>query len=182
MQKASSRDMTKKSGHDMVRSALVLFTTVAALAGCTHWPHEMPASAPVEQPDPVERRLADAADRAVNAMETLAMIEQARTPQKTVQPVRNAPPELMRPVSIDWVGPIETLAERLAARAGYRFLTIGDAPPVPIVVTLNEINVPVIDAMRSIGLQAGNRAVLAVDANAGRVELRYDPNEGRGAE
>ncbi len=129
----------------------------------------------VTAPDPVEERLADAADQAAGALQTLAAIEQARTPTAPVPSVANAPAELRRLVTIDWVGPIAPIAERLAERAGYSFNTIGDAPTVPIVVTLRIQDRPLIDVLRDIGLQAGNRASLAVDANLRRVEVRYGP-------
>ena len=38
------------------------------------------------------------------------------------------PAVLRHPVTLSWIGPVETLAETLATRAGYRFIAAG-APP-----------------------------------------------------
>jgi defect-in-organelle-trafficking protein DotD len=76
-------------------------------------------------------------------------------------------------MTINWVGPVEQLGRKLANRAGYDFITIGSPPPVPLVVSVNADNSPVIDIMRNVGLQMGQRADLKVNAGERVVEIHY---------
>lgn len=134
----------------------------------------------VASPDKVSLMLAEAADRASVAIETLAAVEQARSPDIAVGPIQNAPPELRRAVTVNWVGPVEPLAKMMADRAGYMFQVIGSPPPVPVVVSVDSENKPVIDVLRSVGLQLGVRADIRVDATRKLVEIQYAPATGVG--
>lgn len=134
----------------------------------------------VASPDKVSLMLANAADRASIALETLAAVEQSRSPGVAVGPIVGAPSELMRAITVNWVGPVEPIAQKLADRAGYMFQPIGTPPPVPIVVSIDVENQPVIDVFRSLGLQLGTRADIKVDGNRKMVEVHYAPNTGLG--
>ncbi|MBU0799602.1 MAG: DotD/TraH family lipoprotein [Alphaproteobacteria bacterium] len=131
-------------------------------------------------PDKVSLMLADAADRSSTALQTLAAIEQQRTPDIAMAPIENAPPEMKRAMTLNWVGPVEPVLKTLADRAGYGFQTVGNAPPVPIIVSVDAENTPVIEILRSIGLQLGVRADVSVDGAARMVEIHYVPNTGAG--
>ena len=132
----------------------------------------------VAEPDPVGLRLASAADRASAALQTLASVEQARTPGVAIQSVPAAPQELRRSVSVEWVGPIEPLTQKLADRAGYRFHVNGAAPPAPVVVNIVAKQKSVVEVLRDVGLQAGTRADVSVDVDQKVVELNYAPASG----
>ncbi len=134
----------------------------------------------VAEPDTVSAMLADAADRASTALETLAAVEYSRTPGVVVAPIGDAPAELRRAITVNWVGPVEQITKTMADRAGYHFSAIGNPPPVPIVISIDVENKPVIDVLRDIGLQLGLRADLKVDGNAQVVELHYPPTAGIG--
>lgn len=129
----------------------------------------------VAEPDPVVARLAAAADRAAHALDTLASVENTRTPV-SIPPLAEAdgtPIELRRAITVDWVGPVEPLAEQLADRASYRFQLTGQKPSVPMVVTLRVRNKPLIDVLRDLGLQLNNRATLRVDTGTRTIEIVY---------
>jgi len=134
----------------------------------------------VTSPDKVSLMLAEAADKASNALETLAAVEQSRSPAVAVQPIHNAPPELVRAMTIQWIGPAEQLVKKLADRASYTFLAVGDKPPVPLTVNIDAENQPVIDLLRDVGLQLGVRADIKVDSQRRMVELHYAPVTGLG--
>lgn len=152
---------------------------VFALAACSMGnPIDRPQI--VASPDAVSLRLAEAADKASTALEMLAAVEQARTPGVSVGPVSGAPPELRRAMTVNWTGPVEPLAKKLADRAGYGFLVLGSVPPVPLVVAIDAENRPVVDILRDIGLQLGLRADVKVDAGRKMVEIHYAPNTGAG--
>ena len=96
-------------------------------------------------------------------------------------PPDNVPVELRRGITINWVGPAEDIIKTVANRASYRFSELGELPPNSLVVTLDVENKPIIDVLRSIGLQLGTKADIVVDANSRSVEMRYhsitDPNQ-----
>lgn len=162
----------------LMRSSSFFFMVLAltVVGGCTPmYFNQKVDQQMVAEPDPVGLRLASAADRASSALQTLASVEQARTPAVAIQSVPAAPQELRRSVSVEWVGPIEPLARRLADRAGYRFSVNGDAPPAPLVVNVMAKQQSVVEVLRDIGLQAGTRADIAVDVDHKLVELNYAP-------
>lgn len=134
----------------------------------------------VASPDKVSLMLAEAADKASNALETLAAVEQSKAPAVAVQPIHNAPNELKRAITITWMGPAEGLVRKLADRASYTFIAIGDKPPVPLTVNIDAENTPVIDVLRDVGLQFGMRADIKVDSVRQMVELHYAPVTGMG--
>lgn len=158
---------------------IALVTTgLVACSGVTKHSNNEPQI--VAAPDTVTAMLANAADRASNALQTLAAIESARTPATNIGPVGNAPVELRRAITVNWIGPVEPISKTLSERAGYQFLTIGTAPPIPVVVSLDVENRPVIDVLRDIGLQLGVRGDVKVDSQRRVVEIHYPPNTGIG--
>ncbi len=142
---------------------------VAACAG----PSTVPVAA---EPDLVGTRIAQAAEKASQALDALSGIEQQRTPIITqAEDLSAAPANLTQPVTVRWSGPIEQISQTLATRAGLRYVTRGSQPPVPITVAVDVYQQPLIEVLKSIGLQAGRRADLNVDGNAGVLEIRYAP-------
>jgi len=161
--------------------ALVLVALAVGISGCSSLEkHSDDEPQIVAAPDTVSAMLANAADRASNALETLAAIESVRTPATNIGPVGNAPPELQRAITVNWVGPVEPISKTLAQRASYEFLTIGTPPPVPVVVSLDVENRPVIDVLRDLGLQLGVRGDVKVDSQRRVIEIHYPPNTGVG--
>lgn len=159
-------------------SLVVMALTVSACSGVVQNKYEEPQI--VAAPDTVTAMLATAADRASNALQTLAAIESNRTPATNVGPIGNAPVELRRAITVNWIGPAEPIAKTLADRASYEFLAIGTPPPVPIVVSIDAENRSVINVLRDIGLQLGSRADVKVDSQRRIVEIHYTPNTGVG--
>lgn len=134
----------------------------------------------VAQPDKVSMMLAQAADKASNALEALAAVEQKRTPAAAVPAIVGAPTELNRAITISWVGPVDQITKVLSDKAGYRFVTLGSVPQTPVVVNVNVTNTPLIEVLRSVGYQLGARADVYVDSAEKMVALTYAPVTGRG--
>ena len=155
--------------------SMVILSAVLVLGGCSGTYKTVSKSQLVAESDPTVLRLADAADRAASALELLAAVEQTRTPSASVAALDDVPEQLRRSISVSWVGPVEPIAEKLADRAGYEFNTLGDRPPVPVIVTVDAVNKPLIDILRDIGLQVGSRADVIVDAKRQVVEVSYAP-------
>ena len=162
------------------------------LAGCSAWVPEPSAVEVRAGPDPVETlvpelRLIEAAERAERALASLARALHAPdrgTPwhsDSAMPALDSVPPPLKRPVTLDWAGPLEGLAQALAERAGYRFLTVGRPPARPLIVTVEAENRPLLAVLRDAGLRAGGAATLTVDAAAQTVLLDWTvrvPGEG----
>lgn len=164
----------------LVRMATVL-ALVSSLTACeTSAPLKVKDPQLVAQPDKVSMMLAQAADRASNALETLAAVEQKRTPSASVAAINDAPAELRRAITVNWIGPVDQITKLLADRAGYQSLTLGAVPATPVVVSVNVTNQPIIEVMRSIGLQLGARADVHVNSDSKMVELNYSPATGLG--
>lgn len=163
---------------------LPLLCGLALTSGCSNNSASGPFSAGspqiVASPDSVSIMLAESADRASSALETLAAVEQARTPATKMSPLGDVPQELRRTITVNWVGPIEPIAKTLADRAGYSFLVLGNEPSVPVVVSVDAENTRVVDVLRDIGLQLGKRGDVKVDAKSRMVEIYYAPNAGLG--
>ena len=145
------------------------------MTGCsTPWNYGS-TSPVVATPDAVSVRLADAADKVGNALQSLASVEQTRTPAP-LPPTMPAPDDgLKTPITVSWEGPIAPLLLRLANRAGYQYQQVGPVPGTPITVSINVVGKPILEILRDAGLQAGTKANLLVDSNRRLVELEYGP-------
>lgn len=166
----------------MVRFSHFLFLLLcASLCACSNiQKHSNDHPQIVAAPDSVSAMLANAADKASNALQTLASVEAARTSVPAISPIGNAPVELRRAVTVNWVGPADLITKSLADRAGYTFEIVGSPPPVPAIVSLNVENKPLIEILRDIGLQLGVRGDIRVDSAQQLIELQYPANTGIG--
>lgn len=158
------------------KASMTLFAAaaVAALAGCASKPAADPAASARETARNVDQRLSEAASRAMEAQERLARIQSARTAPSPSQLDETAlPEELKRPATVDWSGPADDVAEKIARLVGYDFKVTGNRPSIPVVVHISITDVPVAKALEDIGLQAYPFGEVAVDPNAKRIEFRY---------
>lgn len=161
-------------------SMLLVLTGFVATACEPGYPIKVHDPQLVAQPDKVSMMLAQAADKASNALETLAAVEQKRTPAAQVPAITGAPAELSRAMTVNWVGPVDQILKLVSNKASYQFVTLGDVPATPVVVAVDVTNKPIIEILRSIGLQLGARADVHVDSENRVVELSYSPVTGRG--
>ncbi len=109
-------------------------------------------------------RLVEAAERAERALASLARALPAPDPRSGLPDADSLPGALRTAVTMDWSGPIETLAAELAERAGYRFAEAGQPPARPMIVAVETEREPLIAVLRDLGLRAGAAATLTVDA------------------
>ncbi len=127
------------------------------------------------EPDIVSLKLAQSADKAARALDTIAHIEKFRAP--AAPPIQedfaSAPQNLTQPISLRWSGPIEQVTRTLAERAGLRFRVKGRQPGTPLLVNIDAYQQPILHIFQNIGFQAGTRADVAIDQNEGVVEVRY---------
>lgn len=150
----------------------VFLAPVAALflAACQHVPP--PAPPAQSAPSFLEKTLADAAMKSSAAMATLAQVEATKTPPAQSGAV-TIPDELKRPVTLDWSGPMTSIAAAIADQVGYTFTELGSPSPTPVLVTVKVEDRPVYEVLEDIGLQAGRLVTLAVNVDQRRIEVRH---------
>lgn len=155
---------------------LALLAVTVSLAAC-----ETPTTVTplVAENDPVALRIAQASEKAAKALDTIAGIEQYKNPLAPMENFVAAPQPIAQPVTITWSGPAEQIVQTLATKAGYSYQTAGAAPGIPLSVMIDAYEKPLIDVLRDVGLQLGNRADVAVDVANGIVQLRYAPTDGK---
>ncbi len=74
---------------------------------------------------------------------------------------------------IDWTGPIEPLVRKLADMTDYKLKILGNAPAIPIIVSIFENKAVIADILKNAGMQAGKRANIVVFPANRVIEVRY---------
>ena len=154
--------------------AVAAVLVALSLAGCIQW-LDSPKAPPASQTaaDRAELRLAEAAERAERALARLAWTLPALDKAGAMPALGTVPAALRQPVTLDWTGPVETLAAALARRAGYLFLEAGRPPARPVIVAVEADAQPLIAVLRDAALRAGAAATLTVDAAAETIFLDW---------
>ena len=153
--------------------ALTVIPLLAALSACATFAPDAAVAVKQIGPDRAETLLTEAALRAERAFVALARARSAENPLADTPLPRIVPAALSATVTLDWTGPVETLAEELARRAGYRFFATGPVPARPAIVAVKTTDAPLIAVLRDAGIQAGQAAVLTVDADQRIVRLNW---------
>ena len=172
-EKTATRGMALGGTSSSIGQSLLLGASLLLFACSNEQTNITPVAA---EPDIVSVKLSQAADKAAAALDSIASIEQQRAPATPpMEDYSHAPPALKQPITVRWSGPIEQIGKALADRAGMQFRVTGIAPPAPVTVSLDVYQMPLVEVLKSVGLQAGQRADLAVDGRAGVIEIRYAP-------
>lgn len=155
-----------------------------ALAGCQSldldWTKQRAPETPAAVSDPADVRIAEAMVQAKEVIRQLAE-ERSAGMAPVVDVPRLVTPELQTRVTLDWIGPLEKAAARLAEEIGYDFVVAGSRPPAPVMVEIDVKDKPVIFVLMDIGLQAKERALLTTDANRMIVRLDWTRPKAEGA-
>lgn len=155
-----------------ISSKAMLLVIGMVVTGCT----SMQLTPVATEPDLVSTRLAQAAEKAATALDTISGIEQLREPQlPPSEDYSSAPPALTQLITVRWSGPIEQMIDTLSTRAGMRFQSVGGRPNVPLLVNLDVYQKPLIEVLHDLGLQAGRRADISVNSSNNTIEIRYAP-------
>jgi defect-in-organelle-trafficking protein DotD len=124
--------------------------------------------------DDAEIKLAEAAVSVSKSLDSLAELEKAAHPCICLP----APMDARRYglaclASVDWVGPVEPLVQRIAEANHYCLRVLGRKPAIPVIVSINAKNIPFADILRNVSLQIHKKACIVVYANSRVIELRY---------
>lgn len=122
----------------------------------------------------VEQELITAAKTVETSLALLA-----RTQEENNVPLLNTAP-LVTPeggmsgkADIDWTGPIEPLVRKLAGMTDYKVKVLGNAPAIPIIISISQDNAIIADVLKNAGMQAGKRANIVVFPANRVIEIRY---------
>ena len=117
-------------------------------------------------------KLAEAAASVSQSLAELAQI------QRSIHEIKQfkSDPNLVRvkagKVSIDWTGPVETLLGKIAHTTNLHYRTIGNKPPLPIIVSVTKEDTYVADLIRDVAYKIQAQAAISLSKD-NVLELRY---------
>ena len=152
--------------------AMLLGLTLAG--GCT--PETPPPEDQAPNIDPAQVQLAEAAQSVSKSLVLLDEIQQAATPPKQMlEPPEPSSYGMGQIVSVDWLGPLQPLVEKIGELTDYKVRVLGTQPAVPVLVTINEKRVPIGEILRNAGYQSKQKADIIIFPSNRVIELRYLP-------
>jgi defect-in-organelle-trafficking protein DotD len=120
----------------------------------------------------VRRALIESSISVNQSLEKMAKVEATIHPPKSMASPKNIK-SLSQTVSIDWNGPIEPVLKQLAQTNHYRLKVLGNAPAIPILISLHADNDRFSEVIRNITYQSQKRATIQVYPKDKIIELRY---------
>jgi defect in organelle trafficking protein DotD len=142
------------------------------LSACATKPVVLPPEPPPDHSAYVA--LAEAAGSVSNTITQLGETEQAAYPPKSIStPPSPASYGMDMPTTIEWNGPIKPLVQQIANATNYKLKVLGNAPSIPVIVSVSAKNKPIGDILRDAGYQCGKKAQIVVFPTTKHIELRY---------
>ena len=144
---------------------------------CENPPPKLITSAPVKREtvcQTVDEQLLQAASSIEKSLFVLAAAEKVENP-----PILNTAP-LITPeggmggfIDVDWTGPLGPLVDKIAKLSGYRVKTLGNEPPIPVVVSISAKQAILAEVLQNASFQAGRKATILVFPSNRVIEVRY---------
>ena len=132
-------------------------------------------SAPAQTTDSnAQSQLSQAAGSVAKSLQQLSAIQQATHPHaQLAPPIDPAKIGMAQQASLNWTGPIEPLMRKIAQASGYKLSIIGQAPSIPVVISISIQNQPLASILRDAIYQAESQATVSVYPTHKIIELRY---------
>ena len=157
-----------------MKSLLPVFITAFFLAGCTTPVGHSVTSLNEAEVQAANIKLAEAASTMSNTLSQTAAVQRATTPPLSMKPLPDPNAWGMDTLaSIDWSGPVEPLVRQIANVTTYQLRVFGQPPAVPVLVSINQTNVPLGYILRELDFQSGSKANIVVFPGRRVIELRY---------
>ena len=138
------------------------------LAGCATQDKAPPA------PDAeVMAKLATYAERASISMQRLASLRGANAGVRIE--LGKVPAGLELPVTLNWAGPVDQLAMKIAELTGYQFGGVLGSTKTPVLVSMAVINQPAFNVLADAGAQVGSAADIVVHPDTKKIFVKYAP-------
>lgn len=158
----------------MIKHFLVLILSLLMLISCSSKKASLqkpPVNAPSADAD---IKLAEAANSVSSSLIELARIEKVAKGDKGQKKLVNVNSyNLEAKASVDWSGPVEELVERLAMASFYKLRVLGKAPAIPVLVSVSAHDQTLVNILRNVDYQVGNKADIRVYTRRKIIELRY---------
>lgn len=159
---------------------LIVLPLALLLAGCSTEKHLTYSyittdSAPSPSVDTnAQAQLSEAANSIDGSLQKMSAIDKATHPKAKIQPPKNPKAiGMAQETSLDWTGPIEPLLEKIASASHYKLSVLGKKPAIPVIVSINETNVPLAEILRNATYQVEKKADISVYPSRKTIELRY---------
>lgn len=157
----------------MIMKRIICLGAILLLAGCASDRQTKPPVTKFTK-GAAEVKLVESAASVERSLNQLAQIEKAmHPPTQMPQPINPARYGMANLASVDWIGPIEPLLQKIATATHYNLRVIGRTPPVPIIVSIDSNDKPIADILRNATYQAAKRANVLVYPRTKVIELRY---------
>jgi len=118
-------------------------------------------------------QLAEAASSVGKSLQQLSAMQMAVTPQTDVPQIDAKTTGMTQMASLDFYGPVLPVIEQIAKATGYKVQVLGDAPPIPVIVSISVNNQVMADILRNVTYQVHNKANITVHPEKRIIELRY---------
>lgn len=147
---------------------------MACISGCAVGPQkdEKPASSQQDQALSMLHKTARSIEQSLTMLAEAEQYEKMKVKPDTPRIYKQIP-GMETMVTMPWQGTLEQAVSKLCGLSGFEVKFVGKAPVLPILVQIGREPASVSDHMRNIGIQAGSRADLVVDAKLKIVEVRY---------
>lgn len=117
-------------------------------------------------------QIAEATKAATNALAKLAKVQRSQHPDYYKTPHQVIKSKVKGTISLNYIGPIEPLLQKIAKNAHLKFKKMGKATGTPIIISIKYENSTLADAIENIAYQAQNHAVVEI-TKSGDVQIRY---------
>lgn len=162
---------------------LWILPVIGLLSGCATQKHLTYSyittkSAPINTTDVnAQSQLSEASVDVNHSLQQMAAIELATHPKaKLPAPLNPALIGMAQQTSLEWTGPIEPLLQKIAEASRYKLRVLGQEPAIPVIVAINETNVPLAEILRDATYQVENKANITLYPGTKTIELRYYPS------
>lgn len=125
--------------------------------------------------DPAIVKLNETASDIRQSLVSLEKIKQSKKDNKVKNDVHSLPKDsrLNKKISLNWSGPMSVAVEIIADKVGYDFNETGQEPAQPIIIDVQEYEVPAFRLLEDIGMQAKDMADLMVSDEENIVQINY---------
>lgn len=171
--------MTNNKTIPTIARNLLVTTAVLGLTACASSPQK-----PAEPSKPDLDSMAYLEQISIEARNELRLLAQmkqsdvtksmseADLAQRAVQALI-VPPGFERRVDLDVEGMAESVAEAVALMAGYTFEVVGDSDGHQVPVDIYLKNKPLNEALKELGAQTGDLALIEIDQNSSKLIFNY---------
>lgn len=145
----------------------VMVCSALALQGCGVWGKTRVAAGP----DPVDTALLEVAQAVKNDARRYGPVRhrEVMVPASDIEAPMDGP--LREPIDLHFAGDILPISRAIASFLGWTMEVEG--VPRPVLVRVEAVGTPVGRVLRDVGVQAGNDALLVVDAAQGQITVSF---------